>query len=174
MDKQTKKSPRLPLDTCEDLLKKLAWDREQLENDWNPYKTFNFIVTANHLYKDWVKKIGSKKQKKRKQKIAKVGKTIFHCIGDLANASKHWNLDIRNQEEQIVDAVSAPVVGDWYSYFISGPVIYVEFDGSRLSMPELAEVAMKCLHWIIYGPETCFPADLEKEIKSLLQATKVS
>lgn len=174
VDKPPKKPPRLSLDTCEDFLNKIIWDREQLENDWNPYKTFNFIVTVNHLYKDWVEKVGSKKQKNRKRKVAGVGKSIFHCIGDLANASKHWNLDKNNQERQIVDAVSTPVIGDWYSHLIAGPVIYVEFNGSRLSMPELAEVAVKCLNWIIYGPEEFFPSDLEMEIKSLLQATKVS
>ena len=55
--------PRLPIDSCEALFEKLKWDFQQLEKDWtSPYTTFNFVVTAYHLYQDWIKRAGSHEQ----------------------------------------------------------------------------------------------------------------
>lgn len=51
-----KPSPRLPLHTADDLFKKLRWEEERLEQSWSEYDSFNFIVTAHHLYFDWILK----------------------------------------------------------------------------------------------------------------------
>lgn len=174
MEKQSKPAPRLPLESCEDLLEKVKWDHRQLKDDWSTYKTFDFVLSANHLYKDWIDKIGSKVQKRRKCKAGKNMKNIFHCIGDLANASKHWSLDKPNRERQIVDEVLPHVIADWNAYFLTGPVIYVDILGSRLSMPELTGITLKCLDWLVHGEEGLDAASLELEIEQLFQKTKVA
>jgi hypothetical protein len=174
MEKQAKPAPRLPLNSCEDLLEKVKWDRQQLNADWGTYKTLDFILSANHLYKDWIDKTGSNEQRQRKWRAGKSLKDIFHCLGDLANATKHWKLDKYNQENQIVDAVSTPIIADWSAYFLTGPVIYVDILGSRLSMPELTDITLKCLDWLVHGSTELDAENLDREIDQLFQNTKVS
>lgn len=161
-------APRLPLHTCEDLLAKLQWDHEQFKQGWDTYRSFNFIITANHLYKDWLKNAGTPLQKQRKDKFPSQARLVFKILGDLANASKHWDLDARNQKNQAVTAVSTPQMADWYAYFVAGPVIYVEVDGARPSLPELAEVTVRCLEWVINSEDAFFPEKLLSDIKLIL------
>jgi hypothetical protein len=165
----TRVSPRLPLHTCEDLLAKLHWDHEQLQQGWNTYRSFNFIITANHLYKDWLKNIGTPLQKQRKGELPSQAQRVFKVLGDLANASKHWDLDAKNQKNQAVTAVSVPQIADWYAHLVAGPVIYVEVDGARPSLPELAEVTVHCLEWVINSEDEFFPAKLRADITLMLQ-----
>lgn len=174
MERQSKPAPRLPLDSCEDLLEKVKWDHRQLKDDWSTYKTFDFVLSANHLYKDWIDKIGSRVQRRRKCKAGKNMKNIFHCIKDLANATKHWTLDKPNRETQIVDKVSSPIIANWNAYFFTGPVIYVDILGSRLSMPELSDIVLKCLEWLVHGSGDSDASSLERDIDQLLQNTKVT
>ena len=70
-------SPRIPIDTCEGLFEKLKWDYKQLEEGWTEYRTFNFIVTAYHLYADWINSAGTREQKQRKNKLSEQG-CVFH------------------------------------------------------------------------------------------------
>jgi len=173
MGNPSKPAPRLPLGTCEDLLEKVKWDHQQLTGDWTTYKTFNFMLTANHLYKDWMEKVGSKEQKRRKREAGENFKKIFRCIGDLANASKHWSLDVKNQEKQVVDNVHSPVIADWHAYFVAGPVIYVDILGSRIGMPQLAFIVVKCLNWLVHGSEESDASSLEQDIDQLFRSTKI-
>jgi hypothetical protein len=161
-------APRLPLHSCEDLLAKVRWDHEQLKQGWDAYRSFNFIITANHLYKDWLNRVGTPRQRRRKQNLPTQAKRVFKMLGDLANASKHWDLDAKNQANQVVTAVSTPQIADWYAYFVAGPVIYVEMDGARSSMPELASIAVRCLDWIVNAEAAHFPAELLDDIALVL------
>lgn len=162
-------APRLPLHTCEDLLAKVHWDHEQLDQGWDAYRSFNFIVTANHLYKDWLDKVGTPLQQQRKSELPSQAKKVFKILGDLANASKHWDLDAKNQRNQAVTGVSAPEIAGWFAYFVAGPVIYVEVDGARPSMPELAAVTVRLLEWIVNSEDMLFPEELRTSIALVLR-----
>jgi len=59
-----------------DLLKKLKFEAERLEQNFNSYDLFNFVVTAYHLC-DWVHKVHKN----------------LNIPLDLANASKHFGID---------------------------------------------------------------------------------
>ena len=118
---------------------------------WNEYRTFNFVVTAYHLYVDWIKHAGSPAQIARKEKLPPIGKKLFYTLRDITNASKHWQLDTRSQTKQIVKGVSTPEIGDYYAYFIAGPVMYVSVGKARPSIPELASITIECLEWILNG-----------------------
>lgn len=45
-------SPRLSLHTVEDMFDKLKLEEARLLESWSVYDSFNFIVTAHHLYYD--------------------------------------------------------------------------------------------------------------------------
>ena len=67
-----------------DLLEKLKFEAERLEQNFNSYDFFNFVVTAYHLC-DWVEKNFGL----RKGDILNSYLEIQICK-DLANASKHY------------------------------------------------------------------------------------
>ncbi len=157
-------SPRIPIDTCEGLLEKLKWDYQQLQEGWTEYRTFNFVVTAYHLYADWIDSAGTKEQKQRKNKLPAQGRLLFSTLQDVTNSSKHWKLDAKGQKKQIVSAVSRPQIADWYAYFIAGPVLYVSVGSARPSMPELASLALECFDWILQGEKMSFPAKLTESL----------
>ena len=147
-------TPRLPIDSCEALFEKLKWDYIQLENDWSSsYCTFNFVVTAYHLYQDWIKQAGTAEQKRRLANLPENGKLLFNVWRDVTNATKHWQLNERSQNQRVVNEVSGPVVGDWYSYFVAGPVLYVRVGDALPSLCELAEITIWCFKWLLGGEE---------------------
>lgn len=157
-------SPRIPIDTCEGLFEKLKWDHQQLQEDWNEYRTFNFVVTAYHLYADWINHVGSKAQRSRKGKLPAIGKKLFYTLRDITNASKHWLLDTKSQKRQIVQGVSKAQIGDWHAYFITGPVLYVSIGKACPSIPELAIITIECFEWILNGETDTFPETLNERI----------
>lgn len=164
-----KKSPRLPLHTCADLFKKLKFDLEEFENDRSEYKAFNFSVTAYHLYEDWISAAGTNNQKNKRKKLPDKAKLLFMVWRDLTNATKHWKLDSKAQQKQVVDSVSEHQIGDWYSYLIAGPVIYVYVAGSRPSFPELACVTVDCFEWLLDDNASIFPSDLDTRLSTIFR-----
>jgi hypothetical protein len=168
-DMAENKSPRIPIDTCDGLFEKLKWDYQQLERGWGVYQTFNFVVTAYHLYEDWIKSTGSRLQKQRKHKLPEQGKKLFCTLRDITNASKHWQLNTKSQAIKVVSNVSSPEIGDWYAYFVAGPVMYVSVGDSKPSVPELAGTTLECLDWILNGPDNSFPATLKVQLDYIFQ-----
>ncbi|MDC7704051.1 hypothetical protein [Vogesella indigofera] len=166
----TMNTPRLPIDTCEKLFDKLKWDHSQLEKDWgSSYCAFNFIVTAYHLYNDWISVAGTKEQRKRRHNLPSHGKLLFVVWRDITNATKHWELDEKSQKKQVVSEVSGPIVGDWYSYFIAGPVHYVRVGNTLPSLPELAHVTIRCFQWLLEGEQSVKLSDLDRQLAVVFQ-----
>ncbi|MEC9364945.1 MAG: hypothetical protein VYC42_17130 [Pseudomonadota bacterium] len=163
-------APRLGLHTCEDLLEKLRWELHQLEKQWdNQFLAFNFAITANHLYADWIKSAGDQAQRRRVNQLPDVGKKLFAVWRDVANASKHWELDQKSRTKQVVSEVSQPQISDWYAYLIAGPVLYLTVEGAKPSLPELTGVTLKCLEWILEAKDQEFPLDLEKTMNVMFR-----
>ena len=151
-----KPSPRLPLDSVEELFDKLKWEETRLVDSWGVYDSWNFLLTAHHLYHDW---FGGKKlspatdeQKGRRLLIENTLpsiKKLFHAISDVANGNKHFDLDSA-KKKQIVHEATEPEISDYDSYFY-GEMIYISFDDYRVSMFAGSEMVIRCLDWIIYG-----------------------
>lgn len=160
----SKPSPRISIHTCEGLFKKVEWEYEQLKQECGEYQTFNFILTAYHLYADWIETSGTREQKQRKNKLPTEARHIFFVLRDVANASKHWKLDVKAQKKQVTTSVSPPAIRDWFAYF-SGSVMYVETNGSLHSVPELASLTVKTLRWILESNNNDFPVELEASLK---------
>lgn len=163
---QQKSSPRLPIDTCEALFEKLKWDYIQLEKDGSStYCAFNFVVTAYHLYQDWLPNAGTVEQKERRAALPDKGQLLFKVLRDVTNATKHWELHARSQSQQVVSSVSTPQIGDWYAYLIAGPVSYMQVGDSRPSIIELADVSIQCFKWLIEGEQSFAFYDLSRQLE---------
>lgn len=166
-------TPRLPIDSCEALFEKLKWDCIQLEKDWSSsYCIFNFVVTGYHLYKDWIMKAGTAEQKKRCADLPENGKLLFNVWRDVANATKHWQLYEKNHRTCVVNDVSGPIIGDWYSYFVVGPVLYVQVGDALPSVCELVPVTMGCFEWLLRGDDGIELADLVGQLDLVFRPIK--
>lgn len=147
--------PRLPIDTCEALFEKLKWDHKQLEADWaSPYTTFNFVITAYHLYQDWIEKSGTDEQKNRRNNLPDKGKLLFKMLRDITNATKHWELNEKSQKLQVVKEITGPIIGDWSAFLFNGPIFYVRVGDALPSLPELAGLTINCFKWLLEGEES--------------------
>ena len=166
--------PRLSMDSCEALFGKLKWDHEQLTKDWGPYCTFNFVITAYHLYHDWIKRAGSEEQKARKAALPAHGVLLFNVWRDVTTAAKHWELNERSQGNQVVNSVSTPQIADWHAYFVTGPVIYIQVGDARPSLTQLADVTIWCFKWLIEGDESFPFNDLCRQLELTFRSIQSS
>lgn len=161
--------PRIPIHTCEGLFDKLKWEHKRLQDEWNEYNSFNFVLTAYHLYCDWIDKAGSQAQKQRKNGMPTNAKRLFFVLRDITNASKHWKLDTPNEAKRIVSDVSDPKIADWDSYFNTGSVIYISVDQANVSLPEVARLVIETLQWLLEDTTNVFPEPLLKRLHEYFQ-----
>lgn len=170
-----KPSPRLVLDTCSDLFEKLKFDFEEFKGDNSTYRAFNFVVTAWHLYNDWIDAIGSTNAQEKKRSLEKCrsGHAILlvNIMRDITNATKHWELDSKSKAKQIVDSVSTPIIGDWSAYFLHGPTIYICVKGTNFGSVEVFSAAIKLFDWMLNDSiiEPSLPNELDLQLKDLFE-----
>lgn len=149
----TKPSTRLPLATAEELFEKLKWDEQQLDESWGVFQTFNFIVTAHHLYFDWIIKGrgATSEQTARANSLPADARTLFQAVTEVSNGSKHWALTRQDViDRQVVTEVTEPIIADYDSYFF-GEMVHLSFDGRFMSMFQLSGIIMSYFEWIIHG-----------------------
>ncbi len=160
------------INSCCDLYKKLKYEGENLECNWNIYNTFNFIVTAWHLHHDWLNrdvenrpKLATKK--KEKPKTPPDMMKIVFALRDITNSSKHSFLDEDSVKKKVVTNIHAPLIGDWASYFLHGPMIYVEIQNAIYSMWDLRYIILLYFDWIFDDsvPANQFPTKIQEHLK---------
>ena len=158
-------SPRVPLHTVNDMFAKLQWEHDRLQGDWSEYNSFNFVVTAYHLYRDWIPSAGTRSQQQRRKDLPLIAKKLARVLGDITNASKHWRLHSDGEAVRIVDAVNPPMIGDWDAYFNTGPLLYIDVAGAMLSMSDLSRLTMHVMRWIIQGRSNRFPPGVKVQLQ---------
>jgi hypothetical protein len=160
------------LTTCLDLHNILIYEGNTLENNWNEYNSFNFIVTAWHLYDDWLKsdwenrpKLSTKKKGQHKTP-PNMMKVVF-ALRDVTNSSKHFFLNDESYNKKVVTGIHPPIVGDAASYFLHGPMIYIEIDNSIYSMWDLRHIVLLYFDWIFDDsvPAQNFPIEIQEHLE---------
>lgn len=161
---------RLALDTAEDMFDKLKWEEARLDESWDVYDSFNFIVTAHHLYVDWLRPdSATASQIARKDALPEEAKDVFRAVIDVSNGSKHWKMtNKRSLDAQVIVSMDRPVIGCYYAYFANKPMAYFRFKGYELSMAELSGFVMSYCDWILNGEGQPFPAELTSNLRALL------
>lgn len=160
---------RLALDTAEDMFEKLKWEEARLMESWGIYDSFNFIVTAHHLYVDWLSLDSAKpSQVARKAALPSDAQIVFQAVIDVSNGSKHWQMTHpASLKRQVIVRIDRPVIGCWYSYAEDKPMAYFDFAGYSLSMAELSDFVMKYFDWILNGEGQPFPTELTSNLQAL-------
>lgn len=168
----TEKVPtRLALDTAEDMFEKLKWEEERLVETWGIYDSFNFIVTAHHLYVDWItakNDAATASQIARKAALPQGARNVFQAVIDVSNGSKHWRMTKDfSTKNQVIVSMDRPVIGCWYALAEDKPMAYFDFAGYSLSMAELSAFVMKYFDWILNGDGQPFPDELTANLEAL-------
>lgn len=166
----SEKAPtRLALDTPEDMFEKLKWEEARLVESWGIYDSFNFIVTANHLYVDWLSlDSATDSQMSRKADLPQGAQDVFQAVIDVSISSKHWQMtNPSSLKRKVVIRVVRPVIGCWYALAENKPMAYFDFKDYSLSMAELSAFVMKYFEWIINGEGQEFPAELTANLEAL-------
>jgi hypothetical protein len=166
MMKSNKPATRFGLETCQDMYEKLKWEAQRLENGWGVYDTFNFVVTAHHLYVDWIRNCGSPEIKEKMNSLPESAKMVMQSITDLANGNKHWQMtNPRSLERQVITNVDEPIIGDYYAYYVAGPMVYVDLDEYSFSMMELMDQVLGLFKWIFEDGDIAFPMELQNQLE---------
>ncbi len=166
MTKSSKPLTRFGLETCQDMYEKLKCEARRLENGWSVYDTYNFVVTAHHLYIDWIDNCGSPEAKAKKFSLPEHAKMVLQSIIDLANGNKHWKMtNEKTLERQVITKTHEPIRGDWYAYFVAGPMVYVEFGDYILSMRTLKNLVIGYFKWIFEDGDAVFPHELQNQLE---------
>lgn len=161
-------NPRLPLDTIEQMFEKLRWEEARLAESWSIYDSFNFLVTAHHLWFDWLKNAGSLEQQARGSGLPEEAKIVFQAVVDVSNGTKHWLMDrTGSKKRQVITEVTQPMCAGWDSYFF-GDMVHFEFGEYFVSMSEISALIMGYLEWVVYGAG----AKSVEELCSALSAMK--
>lgn len=167
MGKFSNSPTRFGLETCQNMFDKLKWEAHRLEDGWNVYDTFNFVVTANHLYIDWIRDCGSQEAKKKKDLLPKLAKMVMQTIIDLSNGGKHWRMtNERSLSRQVITIAPERGINDWHAYFIAGSMVYVEFDDYKLSMRQLRDLVLGYFQWVFEDEDVVFPEELQDQLEA--------
>jgi hypothetical protein len=162
---------RMALNTPEDLFKKLKWEEARLEESWGVYESFNFVVTAWHLYHDWISIKGgaTAAQIYRKTQLPSGAAKLIRATCDLANGAKHWKMTHpENLKKQVVTEIEGPEIGDWLAVFDDKPMMYITIPPYvRLSMAELSALVVAYIQWILEGDNQPFPPHLTQNLEAL-------
>ena len=165
MTNSNKPPTRFGLESCQDMHEKLKWEADKLEKSWGVYDTFNFVVTAHHLYVDWIDSCGSPELIAKKSSLPDPAKKVMQAIADLVNGNKHYKLtEGRSLKRQVVTKVYKPIIGDYYAYFVAGPMVYVDFGDFNLSMMELMHQVLGYFEWLFKDGDITFPLALQNHL----------
>lgn len=163
------------LNTCFDLYDKLKHEGDNLENNWNVYACFNFIVTAWHLHNDWLNNDKENRpklatRKKEKPKTPANMMLIIYALRDITNYSKHSFLNKDSVGKRVITKIHPPIISDWAAYFLHGSMIYIEVDKSIYSMWDIRHIVLLYFDWIFNDdiPANQFPQGIEDHIERCL------
>lgn len=159
------------LSSCLDLHNKLTCEGVTLENNWNIYNCFNFILTAWHLHEDWIDKDRTNRpllstKKKGQHGTPKRMMQIIWALRDITNSSKHFGLDKKANGKKVTTGIHKPLIGDAASYFLHGPMIYIEIEDSIYSMWDIRYIVLLYFDWIFNDsiPVIQFPQEIQDHI----------
>jgi hypothetical protein len=138
--------------SAQDVFEKLKRDAIKLEKDYRSKdECFNFLLTAWHLYYDWMKNdIKLSQLAKNKHELAKPAMgSMAHALEVVANSNKH----IRVRNNRNVTETKYGEVVDWYSFF-KGDFPTIITDKAEYPLWRMKDILIEYFEWIFDGNET--------------------
>lgn len=159
--------PVIGINSSLEMYKKLKYESSRLENGWHIYDAFNFIVTARHLSEDWIKKDTLLRLPRTKINKSSDMDIVLDIIRDLANGSKHFQLEKKAAAKRIVSETHIEKEASWYSYFFHENIPGVTVDNyDYFSIRVLKILIIRYFDWVFDDscPANNFPSDLSEAI----------
>jgi hypothetical protein len=168
MSELEKSAARFDVNSCNDMYAKLLFEVNRLENGWSEFDSMNFVFTAHHLYVDWISRCGTSHAQSKKAELPPGPVLVMQAVIDLSNGNKHWKVDRPGSlKKQVVTNVTSPLRGDWYSYLVAGPMVYIELNDYCISMRELTLQVCGYFAWILDENLSHFPSELVAQLEAL-------
>ncbi|MDP2248510.1 MAG: hypothetical protein Q8J65_10290 [Nitrosomonadales bacterium] len=163
--------PVFGISSSKDMFEKLKYESLDLQKNWlNTYTTFNFLVTAWHLFEDWKKSDDPRslsRIKRQKKKLPSEMILVLDVIRDLVNGSKHFKLTPEAVKNRRVTYVHTGKEVGWYDFFFHENLPAVTVDGHwYLSIRLINNIAMSYFEWVFDDTSSVkhFPTDLLQAI----------
>ena len=163
--------PVLGIYSSKDMFEKLKYESLRLQKDWrNPYDSFNFIVTAWHLFHDWQncdEPLNSSRIKCQKNQLPSEMKLVLDVTKDIANGSKHFSLKKWASEKRRVNEVHTGNEVGYFQYFFHEDLPGVTVESHwYFNIRILHNLVMRYFEWVFDDsvPAHDFPSDLLEAI----------
>jgi hypothetical protein len=148
--------PVLGIHSSLDMYEKLKYESARLQKNWeNAYDTFNFLVTAWHLFHDWPDsdaKASLNRIKRHKSQLPKEMVFVMQIVNDLTNGSKHFKLDQKAASKRVISETHIGNEVGWYQYFFHErlPAINAEDVNHKgyFSIRVLHNIVMTYFEWV--------------------------
>lgn len=162
--------PVFGIASSRDMYEKLRHESSRLQVEWHSYDTFNFLVTAWHLFEDWTKSDDPAslcRLKRHRKKLPTSMNLVLDVVRDLVNGSKHFQLNPAAAQKRRVGEVHTGNEVGWYSYFFHEdiPAVTVE-DHWYFSVRILNNLVVRYFEWVFDDSTSVkdFPEDLQEAI----------
>jgi hypothetical protein len=157
-----------------DLYAKLKREGNRLEGQWHPDDAFNFLVTAWHLYEDWLPKDRATEpepqialQKREKKKLPEQMVFLLAILRDLANGSKHLELRPDSARRRVIAETHDGEIDDYWAFFFQESMVGITaYDASDdvyyFSIRKLRDLLLEYFSWVFDDtqPPDSFPGQL--------------
>ncbi len=163
-----REGPVIGITSCHDLHQKLRIEGERLEGKWHAYDAFNFVLTAWHLYQDWLPgdKLGRPvyaPQKGDKHRLPQQMKLVLDVLRDLCAGSENFQVNLDAAQKRGIEETHSGAIGDWYAYFTHERIPGVTAEGDYyFSVRKLRNITHSYFDWVFDDekPAQKFPGEL--------------
>jgi hypothetical protein len=165
-----RQGPVIGISTSLELFEKLKHESSRLQNGWHQYDSFNFLVTAWHLFVDWKKSDDPNASSVKKRQSSELPKSmifVLEVVRDLVNGSKHFELNQRSSDKRKVGEVHTGNEVGFYSYFFHEDIPGVTAETYwYFSIRVLNNLVLRYFEWVFDDSSSAkdFPVELEEAI----------
>jgi hypothetical protein len=167
----------LGLPNSEALYEKLRFESIRLSQGWGSYDTFNFAVTAWHLFEDWPNgdpKGTLSRLKRHRHRLSKEMLMVVAVLRDLANGSKHFVLNQKGSDTRQITATHSGGVNDWFEYYFHERLPGVTAGDLYFSIRVMRNIVMAYFEWVFDNsvPADQFPSAINDAVRYCRIATR--
>ncbi len=156
----------LGLLSSNDYYNKFLRESEILKEEWNALDATNFLITAWHLFNDWIKSESKRtltRTKRNRSNLPSQMNLVLDVTRDLVNGSKHFELDSRSVQNRKVTEVHDGLEAGWFSYFFHENIAGVSLEGGwYFSVRVLHNILVTYYEWVF--DDSQLPKEFPKEL----------
>jgi hypothetical protein len=169
--------PRIGINSSFDMYAKLLHESARLKADWrNSFDTFNFLVTAWHLFHDWPKcepKDALTRLKRQRTQIPGEMIFILDIVKDITNGSKHFQLDPSAAKARVVSEIHTGFEVSYYQLLVRRRLPGLDARSTKVglkgyfSIVVLHNILMRYFEWVFDDAENIgsFPKCIVDAVK---------